>query len=338
VYNSANSESGTIFIVTTSNAANATYGAGTTGTRLKATFTNLPANVQYYVSATNVVDYQTGITAPAAVGDNSLIPYAVAVGNGAAAETAAYPLPAVPVCGGATICANGVVPIIALTRNATTGAAEFVWEVTNGNPAAADTYSFALFAQYALATPPAPGNTATVQLGYAPQNGALAPGVTTTALPRFAAPAMTAATFFNVVTCQTSLLFPYVTNGGGYETGIAISNTSMDPFGTIQGSGACSMYFYGPNQPSNAIAFANPAGGTTIAAGGQIANTLSNILGQTGFSGYAVAVCNFQFAHGFAFIQTAKQTLGMGYMPLVMQTGSGLNTRGSALVGESLNP
>src|SRR5207247_9237318 len=39
--------------------------------------------------------------------------------------------------------------------------------------------------------------------------------------------------FFGIVRCSCNLLFPYVTNaptvGGSYDTGIAISNTSLDP-------------------------------------------------------------------------------------------------------------
>ena len=54
-------------------------------------------------------------------------------------------------------------------------------------------------------------------------------------MPRFASQTTStnsASTFFNVVSCQTALLFPYVTNASGYETGIAIDNNSMDPFGS----------------------------------------------------------------------------------------------------------
>ena len=39
----------------------------------------------------------------------------------------------------------------------------------------------------------------------------------------------------------TNLLFPYVTNANGFDTGIAISNTSADPFSTATGSGTCTL-------------------------------------------------------------------------------------------------
>jgi hypothetical protein len=48
-------------------------------------------------------------------------------------------------------------------------------------------------------------------------------------IPRFtdqSAPA----NFIGILPCTCNLLFPYVTSATGYDTGIAISNTSMDPF------------------------------------------------------------------------------------------------------------
>ncbi len=140
-----------------------------------------------------------------------------------------------------------------------------------------------------------------------------------------------------MIPCQTVLLFPYVTNVTGYETGIAIDNTSLDPFQTPGSTGACNMYFYGSQGPTpgTAITLQSGTGSTSIAPGQQIAATASS-LGLNGFSGYAFAVCNFQFAHGFAFVQTSKQTLGMGYLPLVLDTTGSDTTRGETLLGESL--
>jgi len=38
-----------------------------------------------------------------------------------------------------------------------------------------------------------------------------------------------------------------------------------------------------------------------------------------GFQGYIIAVCNFQFAHGFAFISDlGARNLAMGYLALVL--------------------
>ena len=43
----------------------------------------------------------------------------------------------------------------------------------------------------------------------------------------------------------TKLLFPFVTNQAGFDTGIAISNISDDPFGTEKQEGTCTIYYYG---------------------------------------------------------------------------------------------
>ena len=63
-----------------------------------------------------------------------------------------------------------------------------------------------------------------------------------------------------VYVCRTNILFPFVTNQGGFDTGIAISNTSADPFNTATQAGGCTLFAYGDNAPASV-----PTG--TIAAG-----------------------------------------------------------------------
>jgi hypothetical protein len=41
------------------------------------------------------------------------------------------------------------------------------------------------------------------------------------------------------------LFFPFITNQAGFDTAMALSNTSADPLGTSPASGACTMNFYG---------------------------------------------------------------------------------------------
>ena len=57
---------------------------------------------------------------------------------------------------------------------------------------------------------------------------------------------------------------------------------------------------------------------STDTPGGPVwANTLSTI--SPNFQGYAFAVCNFQFAHGFAFISDlGARNLAMGYLALII--------------------
>lgn len=141
--------------------------------------------------------------------------------------------------------------------------------------------------------------------------------------------------------CKTVLLFPYLVQlGSSWDSGIAISNTSVDPFGTVNQSGACTLYFYG--QASGATVNGNTDAGNgqqttpTVPAGSQFVMTLSGgggVLGLDGswtacgsgdcmlpeFRGYMIASCNFQYAHGFAFISDmGAQKLSQGYLALVV--------------------
>jgi len=317
---SATSESG--LVLTGVPAGGVDIGLADTGTRLKAVFASLPSttNATIYVSVTNVSDYGTALTVPVAAGNQESAPFATYVGQGAAAETGA------PVAPAGTVTINGITAV-PVTRGVT-GAGEVVWEVVNVDRAAADTLKFAVYVVYSNATnPPTAGTTATVTLGYAATNGDATTtpvGVTTTAVPRFVAPTASAATFYNVLPCQTSLLFPYVTNVAGWETGVAISNTGADPLNTVGSAGTCALSFYGDNAPTAAVSVAS------LAAGKTYANTLGG-MGLVNFQGYMVAVCNFKYAHGFAFINDGKQNMAMGYLSLVM-TGTG---RGTSLLGEA---
>ena len=85
-----------------------------------------------------------------------------------------------------------------------------------------------------------------------------------------------------------------------------------------------------------------------VAAGQTIAFTLSggnsaiNITGTPGFQGYIFARCEFQFAHGFAFITDGFggiPTLAEGYLALVVPWNGQADSRGSitnAIFGEAL--
>jgi hypothetical protein len=50
---------------------------------------------------------------------------------------------------------------------------------------------------------------------------------------------------FTIARCVTNLLFPFVTNQGGFDSGIAISNTTRDDKGTVAQAGACTLYYFG---------------------------------------------------------------------------------------------
>jgi hypothetical protein len=115
-----------------------------------------------------------------------------------------------------------------------------------------------------------------------------------------------------------------VVNQGGFDTGIAISNTSTDPIGTPPATGACTLSAFGANAPAPVVI-------KPIATGTSYTALASDLF--PGFSGYMFALCNFQFAHGFAFISDAgARNFATGYLALVV--GSGI-TRPNAVRSES---
>ena len=122
-------------------------------------------------------------------------------------------------------------------------------------------------------------------------------------LPRFVKSAKTAA-IIEVDDCATTLLFPFVFNQSGFDTGIVISNTSSE-------SGSCTINYHGAGGP-------DPHESPLIAGGGQLIFTLSSTVDTTGFQGYLVAVCDFRKAYGFAIILDGfgeiDSTLALGYL------------------------
>lgn len=155
-------------------------------------------------------------------------------------------------------------------------------------------------------------------------------------------------TFINVTKCITYLLFPFVANTVGYDTAIAIANTSLDgdltsgPFAAL-GAGAQAqdgaIRLYGYEQyTTTAPATVRTYTTAVLAAGNTWTGTLaSNMTTFPGFQGYIIAACDFQFAHGFAFITTAQfgggGAVAEGYLAVVLPEGDD-HTR-TTIVGEA---
>jgi hypothetical protein len=288
------------------------------GTRLKAVFNNIPTGVRIFVSTVNTVNLAP--VTPAS------FPTTTAYAQLVTSETVGDNTGTVPIVPTAGI--SGGIPFAEITP-ASAGTASAVWEVIGTNPSTLENLDFAVWILYSAspATNTPPPGSATVNLSYAPiatqgaftaSAGALASSTLT--LPRFA-DTSTAATIFTITQCTTTLLFPFVTNQVGYDTGIALMNTSADPFGTKPQAGTCTLNFYGQNAPA---AFTTPmiSAGNNLTPGGNWAFLASSI--ATNFEGYMIAVCNFQLAHGFAFIQEGgAQGLAEGYLALVVTTGTG---------------
>ena len=136
-------------------------------------------------------------------------------------------------------------------------------------------------------------------------------------------------TFVTVVRCATTLLFPFVTNRFGFDTGIAVSNTSYDWKGTPKQRGRCMVHYIGKVGDDGPMP--DTATSTIVEGGEQMTFTLSagnpiwSIDPTPDFQGFLVIMCEFQFAHGYAFITDGGAgipTLAQGYLALVLQFGS----------------
>jgi len=330
-----------------------TAGLADYGTRLKAIFSNVPTGVSVYVSTTNVTgtnvnnysqvglgltNFDGGTASPFT--NSTATSYAVLLTS----ENASDGTGSVPVATATTsfTTPSGANPpnVVQYTSQGTPIVVE--WEVINTQPTVQETIQFAVFVGYSNVTqtfPPAP-STGQVNLTYAPTptNGAFSAtsGGTTAVnnqIPRFVDNS-TASTFFTINQCSTTLLFPYVTTVPGFDTGLVIANTTTDPFKTVNQQGTCALNWYntgGPN-PAQTITPLIPTGNIFVQNASVTTNAGPN------FSGYMIAVCNFQLAHGVAEVMdVGLQHLLSAYLALVLPTGTGARTASGVTLPEQLN-
>jgi hypothetical protein len=273
-------------------------GLATQATRLSLRFANVPANVTITVPIT-----LSNITTANPNGDSATL---------------------VSADFSTTDPGSGVVTL-------TGGAGAAVWEIITANTGNIGTLLVHTAVKTTATSVPGLG-TATVSGNYAPVS------TTTTASASAPAPRFvetpTPGNTFTINSCRTNLLFPFVTNMANFDTGIVISNTSSDPFGTVTQSGACTLYYYSAtNAPASQTSSAIAAGDQlifTVSAG----NSAQLIAPTPAFQGYVIATCNFQYAHGYAFISTPTQAgLANGYLALVMD-----NAKSSSRTGATSEP
>jgi hypothetical protein len=308
-----NSESGFTMSTTSVPPAAGAFGGATAGladfgTRLKATFNNIPTGARLWVSLYNVTTSKGAITgqqAPPAT-PTSTTSFAQLVTSETVSDGSSFP--------GQTAATgvssfSGGVSVVEITPTSGNSAAA-VWEVVNTNPNANETLQFGVFVSY-VASPgtnsPAAG-TGTVNLSFAPTSTVTTASSSGT-IPRFI-DTSTAKTAISIAICRTILLYPFVTNQVGFDTGLAISNTSTDPFGTTPQAGTCTLNWYGANSV--------PVITTPVVATATTYTTLTSVVAPN-FQGYMIAVCGFQYAHGFAFVSDiGARNLAMGYLPLIV--------------------
>ena len=327
-----NSESGFITGLSGLTNGGAVAGLADYGTRLKAVFNNIPAGVRIFVSVTNLAANVTSANTAAPTPFTNTNSYAILINGEASPDANGFPPALSPTTGvNGTPATTGLYEI-----PQTNGSATAVWEIMNTNPSTNETFNFGVWTQFSpnpAANTPPPG-TATVNASFAPTPPvpfSVSAGSSASAsltIPRFA-DTSTARNLLVINICQTLLLFPFVTNAQGFDTGLAIANTSTDPIGTAAQSGTCTLTWYDGTGKTPPYTTPN------VASGGPVWADLASVRAP-GFTGYMFALCNFQFAHGFAFISDiGARNLAMGYLPLVINNGNNPNSRNQDVPSEN---
>jgi hypothetical protein len=269
-----------------------TPGQADSATRFRVNFSNVPAGVTVSVPVT----VGSGSTIAQATSGGDVGPFSIASGS---------------------------------TVSSTASSFSVTYQVISQNAGAIDTFTIPVTVTYTY-TPPSTPNVGTILVSatYAPTSAEVTTTNPSFGIPRFAdTSALTA--IATVSACSTSLLFTFLTNQAGFDTGFEISNTSTDPFGTPAQNGTCTLNWYGTG-PAAGTATTTPS----VASGNYYANLVSTV--APGFQGYMIAVCNFQFGHGFAFISDGYgqpgKGLSQGYLASVIPT-PGLQLVGGGTAG-----
>lgn len=208
-----------------------------------------------------------------------------------------------------------------------------VYQFTTPNQGASDSVSESFQFNFAIddthSAAPGAGQIvlpATAGLGSSTLQSQMYPGATSTSIIRFADPLTDARPFLSVVKCVTNILFPWVGTdpGNGYETGVAIANTSFDEGAitppTLPQEGVINIYFWPQTLGAADATVPTPITTRSIKGGDTFSFTFGGLINAFRF-GYAIAVCNFQFGHGFAFITQADATglrIAQGYTGLII--------------------
>lgn len=316
------------------NLGHSSSGAGraSQGTRLIARFTNVPLNVTLHVTARNVNPYYSGTTI---TGNNAVITLTNSDGSGA------FTLPSFSSslvtnqncstsAGGKDINAFAYqLYTVPLTSNGTVNSGQVVWEVLEADTGQIAPMDFGVTVIYGSSPLPNLG-TATVTGNYAPLSTVNTMS-SSAPVPRFLDNPQSSATF-SINPCRTNLLFPFISNQAGYDTGISVANTSASPFESVapRQTGKCTYYYYGSFSADPTRATFQQTTTSNVEPGTLALATLSGggthgLGAVAGFQGYLIVRCDFQYAHGFAYLSPAGAPLSggaTGYVALVMDTNT----------------
>jgi hypothetical protein len=294
-------------------------GTADRGTQLQFTVSGLSSGVTLF--APSFVFLQGPYGAGTPVGVAVLINQSQSVG-GAFTTSSTIPVafsPGPPGGGGPTTTPNG--PVIPVASSGTTST--LIYEIYYADTSVQETLTVPISVEFTSNTGsnlPTPTTTpTTVGVEFSPQS-TVGTASSTAPIPRFG-PSGSPVALFSISPCSCNLLFPFVTNIAGFDTGVAIANTSVDPYGTAPQSGSLTLNYYGSTSGGGAA----PAAFTTtssVTAGTELIFTLSNggnygVPATPGFEGYIIAQANFQYCHGFAFISdVGAQKLAEGYLAI----------------------
>ena len=265
-----------------------TVGLASQGTQIQFSFAGVQAGVSIYVPGAITLSGNYGLGTPQG--------FAVLLGG------------------------DGASDLNPLTVSGTTATATY--EILYSDPSVTETMTVPVAVAYISNTAqnlPGPG-TATVAVNFAPLSSSPVSS-TSAAIPRFCQ-TNPASNLFTIVSCNCNLLFPFVTNQAGFDTGVAIANTSADTLNNVTAQqGLVTLTYYGNTTGGGA---APPTAVTTseVPAGSELIFTLSNggnygIPATPGFEGYIIARANFQYCHAFAFISdVGAQKLAEGYLAI----------------------
>ncbi len=345
---------------TAGNTGFSSVGIATQGTRLAAALANVPNGLSVFVSPV-IFLYRQGTTYANGPNSNTNAPPnatgVMVLTNTASDGSGTYSPPS-----GVT-ATNQPLQLVSVTN----GAALVVYEILFTDVFTLEYADVPFVVSYATNLSanapiglPQPNVIATYAAGFAPFYSTSAATLASASLPvpRFQFTGA-ATNLFGIIKCNCNILFPYVTQAPGYDTGIAIANTTADPYGTTNQFGAVQFWYYGTltnggaapgTQCTNTASPGTCPGTTTVAAGQVLTYTLFNGSAQwgldnrgAGFTGYMIAQAQFQYCHAFAFIgglgggpavNSSSNGLSEGYLGLILDAGTFVR---GAPQGESLS-
>jgi hypothetical protein len=288
------------------------------GTRLQFTVNGIPSGATMYAPAYVYLTGSYGAGTPYGI---AVLVSQSAVSSGAFATSTTIPVAS------SVAPPTQTIPTIAVSSGTST---ILVYEIYYSDPNVQETLTVPLSVEYTSNTasniPATTTAPATVGVEFSPQSTVYTASATAP-IPRFG-PSGSPQSLFSISPCSCNLLFPFVTNIAGFDTGVAIANTTADPYGTSAQTGTVTLNYYGTTSGGGA---APPLATSSAITGGQeLIFTLSNggnfgIPATPGFEGYIIAQANFQFCHGFAFISdVGAQKLAEGYLAIELDI-PGLN-------------